>query len=106
MILFPFMPINSKDRHVLAAAVVGKVEVLVTNNLKDFPAALLQPFGIKPMSPDDFLIDLFYFNREVMREVLIQQSEGLHNPTMTVTEILETLKQHTPNFVNLVQRES
>ncbi len=58
------------------------------------------------MSPDDFLVNLFYFNREIIREVLIQQSEGLHNPARTVTEILDTLKQHAPNFVNLVQRES
>jgi hypothetical protein len=31
------MPCNEKDRHVLAAAVIAKAGVLVTNNGKDCP---------------------------------------------------------------------
>jgi predicted nucleic acid-binding protein len=30
------MPINEKDRHVLAAAVASNAQVIVTRNLKDF----------------------------------------------------------------------
>lgn len=46
------------DRHVLAAAIVGKASVIVTWNLKDFPAAALRPHGITCVSPDEFLIRL------------------------------------------------
>src|ERR1700722_18805075 len=35
------------DRHVLAAAIVGRCDVIVTANLTDFPDALLTPFGIE-----------------------------------------------------------
>src|SRR5579864_2282842 len=35
------------DRHVLAAAIRGRVDVIVTMNLRDFPADTLAPFGIE-----------------------------------------------------------
>jgi predicted nucleic acid-binding protein len=37
----PFMPVNEKDRHVLAAALACKADVIVTQNLKDFPKKFL-----------------------------------------------------------------
>ncbi|KAB2758409.1 PIN domain-containing protein [Brucella anthropi] len=46
------------DRHVLAAAIVGKASVIVTWNLKDFPASALRQHGIAGVSPDEFLIRL------------------------------------------------
>ena len=45
------------DHHVLAAAVAGQCDVIVTNNLKDFPAKSL-PRGIAALSPDDFILNL------------------------------------------------
>jgi hypothetical protein len=43
------------DRHVVAAALVGGVDVLVTFNVKDFPPATLGPLGIEVCHPDAFL---------------------------------------------------
>lgn len=43
------------DRHVLAAAIVGRCDVIVTQNLKDFPSEVLAPYGIEPQHPDTFL---------------------------------------------------
>lgn len=45
------------DRHVLAAAIVGKCGCIVTQNLKDFPAEALRPFGIESQHPDEFLLN-------------------------------------------------
>jgi hypothetical protein len=39
---------DEKDRHVLAAAVRGNVEVLVTFNIEDFPKSVLKPFTSTP----------------------------------------------------------
>jgi len=39
------------DRHVLAAAIVGRCDVIVTQNLKDFPEAALAPFEIEAQHP-------------------------------------------------------
>lgn len=45
------------DNHVLAAAIAGHADGIVTANLKDFPAALVHPFGIEILHPDDFIIN-------------------------------------------------
>lgn len=44
------------DRHILAAAIVGRCDVIVTQNLKDFPVTALSPYGIDVQHPDDFIV--------------------------------------------------
>jgi predicted nucleic acid-binding protein len=38
---------DPNDRHVLAAAIMGKADVIVTFNLRDFPAKALRPYSIE-----------------------------------------------------------
>lgn len=45
------------DRHVLAAAIQTKAALIVTENLKDFPAESLAPHEIEAIGTDDFLAD-------------------------------------------------
>lgn len=51
------------DRHVLAAAIKAGAQVIVTNNLRDFPTDALQQWGIDPKSADDFVLDQIDLNR-------------------------------------------
>ncbi len=44
------------DVHVLAAAIAGHVDCIVTANLKDFPSDALAPFGLTALHPDDFIV--------------------------------------------------
>ena len=46
---------DPNDCHVLAAAIVGRCDVIVTQNLKDFPEEALEPYGIETLHPDGFL---------------------------------------------------
>ncbi|QKW54648.1 PIN domain-containing protein [Streptomyces buecherae] len=46
------------DRHVLAAAVRAKAQVIVTFNLKDFPPDKLSPWDVQAVHPDAFIEDL------------------------------------------------
>jgi predicted nucleic acid-binding protein len=50
------------DRHVLAAAICGHADCIVTFNLADFPADALTPFGLHAQHPDDFLLNQFDLN--------------------------------------------
>lgn len=47
---------DDNDRHVLAAAVVGHADCIVTSNLKHFPADVLGPLGIEALHPDQFAV--------------------------------------------------
>jgi predicted nucleic acid-binding protein len=44
------------DVHVLAAAIAGHADCIVTANLKDFPAERVGQFGIEVIHPDDFIV--------------------------------------------------
>ena len=50
------------DRHVLAAAICGHADAIVTFNLTDFPAAALTAYGVKAQHPDDFLLNQLDLN--------------------------------------------
>lgn len=45
------------DRHVLAAAIAGHVDCIVTANLQDFPASILAEFRLEAIDPDTFIIN-------------------------------------------------
>jgi hypothetical protein len=47
------------DRHVLAAAITGGAGLILTQNLRDFPARALSVHGLRARAPDDFLMDLW-----------------------------------------------
>ena len=46
---------DPKDRHVLAAGIVGKATHIVTFNLKDFPERSLRKYDMVAIHPDKFL---------------------------------------------------
>lgn len=46
------------DRHVLAAAIRGHADVIVTMNLRDFPSDAVGSFGIEVQHPDEFVLHL------------------------------------------------
>lgn len=49
---------DKDDCHVLAAAIKTNANVIVTNNIKDFPQEYLASFGLKAKTADDFLTDI------------------------------------------------
>ena len=79
------------DRHVVAASVRSNSEIIVTFNLKDFPAPALDAFGIEALHPDDFVMDLFDLNRALVLSAVTTQRSNLRRPPMSVDEYLEAL---------------
>jgi len=61
------------DRHVLAAAIEGRVNVIVTKDLSDFPATVLHQYGLVAKHPDHFIVDLLNLNPAVVCEALRAQ---------------------------------
>lgn len=87
------------DRHVLAAAVVCRAEIIVTFNLKDFQPAALARWNIEAQHPDAFLVDLCdYHGVEPLARVIQEQAAALKRPPATVLELLEKLHASVSNF--------
>ncbi|SLN12957.1 hypothetical protein PSA7680_00229 [Pseudoruegeria aquimaris] len=57
------------DRHVLAAAITGGADGILTLNLKDFPRRELAEHGLAPLGPDAFLRGLAEAAPELLRAV-------------------------------------
>ncbi|MEG3933133.1 PIN domain-containing protein [Microcoleus sp. T3_B1] len=93
---------DPKDRHVLAAAVTAKADVIVTSNLADFKAKDLAPWNIKSLSPDEFMSELFDEYPDLIVRLLRQQSQRYKKPPKTVAELLEFLEKKAgmPKFAS------
>jgi len=76
------------DRHVLAAAIVGRADVIVTHNLKDFPAPVLAQYGIRAEHPDEFVRHLLDLSPFLAVDAVRDQQSTLTRPPMSMTELL------------------
>lgn len=84
---------DDDDRHVLAAAIKGAAQSLITFNLKDFPIDKLEHFGIEPIHPDEFLLNQLDLSPSLVLQTLTNQAKDLLKPKMDVVEILNHLER-------------
>ena len=64
------------DRHVLAAAITGSADRIVTLNLRDFPRRALAAEGLRAQSPDDLLMELWLENGAMVETAV---ARSVHN---------------------------
>ena len=84
---------DPRDRHVLAAAIKTNANVIVTNNLKDFPKDYLSSFGLLAKSADDFLTDIIDLNQKQAIEAFKEMVMNRKNPAMREFEVLASLRK-------------
>lgn len=81
------------DRHVLAAAIVGQVDVIITRNLRDFPEAALAPYRIRAMHPDQFIRHLIDVSPAKVLEIVHDQQMSLTNPPISMPDVLSLFER-------------
>ncbi|HZB29579.1 MAG TPA: PIN domain-containing protein [Streptosporangiaceae bacterium] len=84
---------DPKDQHVLAAAIKSQAQVIVTSNLKDFPAAMLAPWNVEAKSPDDFVLDQIDIDDRVIWACVQQIVDSRTNPPETMEDIFDALER-------------
>lgn len=95
---------DADDRHVLAAAIRARADVIVTMNLRDFPSEVLAQYGIDAQHPDEFVSYLIDLSPGQVCRAVKSHRASLKNPPKTVAEYLETLNaQALPETVSALR---
>lgn len=88
------------DRHVLAAAVHVGAELILTFDLDHFKDSACRPHGVRAVSPDAFLCDLFDAQpREVIATLEVQAGDIDRG----IDDVLVNLDKSVPRFVAKVR---
>ncbi len=80
------------DHHVLAAALKTQAQTIVTENLRDFPAAALAPFGIEARNADDFIADTIALDTGRAVPAVRAMRQRFQRPAMTAERMLLDLE--------------
>ncbi len=81
------------DRHVLAAAIHCQADVIVNPKRRDFPATVLDRYGIEAQHPDEFACHIIELDQDAVREAFRRQRAALRNPPRSALELLEILRR-------------
>ena len=92
------------DRHVLAAAIEGAAEIVLTYNLRDFPAAALSNFGISALHPYVFLCRQITAEPALVMEVIEKMRVKRKRPEISQEQLLDKLARlNIPKFVKTLR---
>lgn len=85
---------DENDRHVLAAAICGHANTVVTFNEKHFPQECLEPYGILRQHPDEFLVHQFHLSPALLIEKIDSQAIAIHQ---TRKAVIDSLRDSRPS---------
>ncbi|MGC9419783.1 MAG: RSP_2648 family PIN domain-containing protein [Rhodovulum sp.] len=83
---------DAADVHVLAAAVAGHADLLVTFNARDFPRQILEEEGLRREAPDAFLMTLWLSRPEAVERVVTRvhaEAERLSGEAIPLRALLK-----------------
>ncbi len=81
------------DRHVVAAAIAAKATLILTWNLRHFPARVLKARGLVRQTPDAFLTDLYDQVPQLLLASLANARRNLSKSGLSAEEFLKVLRQ-------------
>jgi predicted nucleic acid-binding protein len=81
------------DRHVLAAAIKCGAEVIVTANLRHFPADDLAQWDVEAKSPDGFVLDQVGINGQAVAACVQQIADSRTRPPQNIEDVLSQLER-------------
>ncbi len=80
------------DRHVVAAGIAGCASVILTWNLRDFPARELKKHGLRRQTPDAFLADLYDKTPDLTLASLANARRNLSKTRVSAPDFVDILK--------------
>ena len=87
---------DADDLHVVSAAVSAGCDLLITNNLRDFPGETVAPLGLSVLSADTAIVLLAQSLTNHIPPIIRRLVSELRKPPITVEEFVDRLAQRTP----------
>jgi len=84
---------DDNDRHVLAAAIRGNADAIVSLNTKDFPAQVLDQFDIEIQTPDQFVLNQIMLNPPKALTAIKKMRIRWDRPSMTPADMLNLFEK-------------
>lgn len=81
------------DRHVLAAAITGHADAIITWNEKDFPIEVLDAFGIELQTPDEFVLNQIMLRRNLALAAIKGMRLRWARPQYTAEALVDLLER-------------
>ncbi|CCI51545.1 PIN domain-containing protein [Nostocoides jenkinsii] len=81
---------DPNDEHIVAAAIVGRAEVIVTENRMDFPQGVL-PTGVRLSHPDEFVRDMASADFVRAAAALCEMSSRRQHPPQSASDIIDLM---------------
>ena len=95
---------DPNDRHVLAAAISCGAQSIITENVKDFPGSILDGFGIRRQSADEFLCELIASSSAIVQQSIEDAAATFQKPPRSVEDVLTALAlSGTPRAVEMLR---
>ncbi|MEA2790251.1 MAG: hypothetical protein QOG73_2657 [Acetobacteraceae bacterium] len=98
---------DPNDRHVAAAAIAAGASVILTWNLRDFPATALKKHGLRRQTPDTFLAELYDQAPDLAVSSLANARRNLNKSRVSASEFIDILgKQKLTKLVTRLEKHA
>ena len=84
---------DANDRHVLAAAICGNADAIVTHNTRDFPRHILNDFDIELQTPDQFVLNQILLCPARSISVIKSMRQRWTNPAVSACAMITLFEQ-------------
>lgn len=85
---------DKDDVHVLAAAIAGHADCIVTANRKHFPAEVMHRHGLEVIHPDDFIVFQLDLDPYPALAAFKDMRGRLRNPALDAEPFIQTLERN------------
>lgn len=83
---------DANDRHVVAAAIRGHADAIVTFDVDDFPLDELNKYNIEIQHPDTFILNQIHLHKIGALSAIKRMRARWRNPEFTAEELVRTLE--------------
>jgi predicted nucleic acid-binding protein len=84
---------DENDRHVLAAAIRGNADAIVSLNTKDFPGDVLAKFDVEVQTPDQFVLNQIMLHPPRALTAIKKMRKRWDRPAMSASDMVDLFEK-------------